>query len=100
MRVTIKVEKANTKVEYNNINYIVVYNIFIDDKQYAMLIHTAKNEQDDNNLIFAEVNNDYNNDYNIVSDKLDEQLGDIMHTYESLYKLKNEYISEFDYELV
>ena len=96
MRVTIKVEKANTKVEYNNTNYIVVYNIFIDDKQYAMLIHTAKNEQDDNNLIFAEVNNDYN----IVSDKLDEQLGDIMHTYESLYKLKNEYISEFDYELV
>ena len=96
MRVTIKVEKANTKVEYNNINYIVVYNIFIDDKQYVMLIHTAKNEQDDNNLIFAEVNNDYN----IVSDKLDEQLGDIMHTYESLYKLKNEYIFEFDYELV
>ena len=96
MRVTIKVEKANTKVEYNNINYIVVYNIFIDDKQYAMLIHTAKNEQDDNNLIFAEVNNGYN----IVSDKLDEQLGDIMHTYESLYKLKNEYISKFDYELV
>ena len=96
MRVTIKVEKANTKVEYNNTNYIVVYNIFIDDKQYAMLIHTAKNEQDDNNLIFAEVNNAYN----IVSDKLDEQLSDIMHTYESLYKLKNEYISEFDYELV
>ena len=97
MRVTIKIEKMDKEVNYNDNKYTQAYKIIVDNDSYAMLIHTAKDNRDDNNLIFVEAKKNYGN---IVSKELDKRLSDIMVTYESLYQLKNEYITEFDYEFI